>query len=99
MGDESEKHFIPFRDDSRKNYGRETTGTTISSDEVKLGAQLRMADSLEKISNTLDTIEYNLSIIRWNVHDIARRPTKEKHEIARLKKQIRGLMETLAERS
>lgn len=44
-----EKNFISYKKDSRKDWGTEKEGEGLTMDQIRTGALLRIADSLENI--------------------------------------------------
>lgn len=53
--------FRPYRDESRKNYGREIEDEhSLRNDELKLGALLRIADATEAMAKNYTQMQTNL---------------------------------------
>ena len=80
------RHFIPYREDSKKNYGeyRDSADANLCNDQIKLGAVLRIADACEVMAKRhTELIAERDKFERWY---------KERNkEIDRLYRVIRSL--------
>jgi septal ring factor EnvC (AmiA/AmiB activator) len=52
--------FKSYREESRREWGRDLQTRNLTDDEVKVGALLRVADAIEKIASDRETLERQL---------------------------------------
>jgi hypothetical protein len=87
--------FKRYRDESRKEYGRELDeGRGITDDQLKIGALLRIADATEKMAQRHTELirqrdEFERSANYWSrrFHQMERRCRALKGQITKLKKK------------